>query len=425
MTAALFSLLGALFVLRVPIAICLALSTAGIMLMKEDFAVFMLAQRMFAGLHHSTLMAIPGFIFAGAIMARGGVSKYLIEALRAWLGHMRGGLSVVTVLACMIFAAISGSSPATAAAVGSILIPGMVAAGYPRHYAMGLVAASGTLGILIPPSIPLIIYGTIAEESIGKLFAAGVIPGLFLGTVLLVSAIVVARVKGYGGDPKADWPTRWRASRKAIWGAVLPVLILGGIYSGAVTPTEASVVAAVYSLIVSIFIYREMSIANFRLVMKDTVNTTSMIFLIIAGAMLFSLYLTNENIPQSVAQWIGNQHLGFWGFMIIINLMFFVMGTFLEAIAIILITLPILLPIIKDMGIDPIHFAIIMTVNMELAMITPPVGLNLFVVSGISRAPLGEAVKGVLPFVFLMIAVLFILIGFDEISMYLTRFVGN
>ncbi|RXT07214.1 TRAP transporter large permease [Ammoniphilus sp. CFH 90114] len=424
MTATLFSLLGTLFLLRVPIAICLALATVAIMMTKGDFAVFMLAQRMFAGLHHSTLMAIPGFIFAGAIMAKGGVSKYLIEALRAWLGHITGGLSVVTVLACMIFAAISGSSPATAAAVGSILIPGMVAAGYPRHYAMGLVAASGTLGILIPPSIPLIIYGTIAEESIGKLFAAGVIPGLLLGGVLLVTAIIVAKVKGYGGDPKADWPTRWRASRKAFWGAILPFLILGGIYTGAVTPTEASVVAAAYSLFVSIFIYREMSLATFRLVMKDTVNTTSMIFLIIAGAMLFSLYLTNESIPQSVAMWIGDLNLSFWGFMLLINLMFFVMGTFLEAIAIILITLPILLPIVKSMGIDPIHFAIIMTVNMELAMITPPVGLNLFVVSGVSRAPLGEAVKGVLPFILIMIAVLFILIGFEDLSMYLTKFVG-
>jgi C4-dicarboxylate transporter DctM subunit len=424
MTSALFSILGILFVLRVPIAICLALATAGIMMTKENFAIFMLAQRMFAGLDHPTLMAIPGFVFAGAIMARGGVSKYLIEGIRTWVGHFNGGLSVVTILACMIFAAISGSSPATAAAVGSILIPGMVAAGYPRHYAMGLVAAAGTLGILIPPSIPLIIYGTIAEESIGKLFMAGIIPGILLGSVLLASAIIVARIKGYGGEPKADWPTRWKATRKASWGAILPVLILGGIYSGAVTPTEASVVAAAYSLLISAIIYRELSWQNFRLIMKDTVNTSSMIFLIIAGAMLFSLYLTNENIPQSVATWIGELNLGFWGFMLIVNLMFFVMGTFLEAIAIMLITLPILLPILKGMGISPIHFAIIMTINMELAMITPPVGLNLFVVSGVTRAPLGEAVKGVLPFIFLMIAVLFLVIGFEDISMYLTQFVG-
>ena len=413
-----------LIFLRVPIAISLALATI-LMLFMADFNMNMMPQRMFTALDSFPMMAIPGFVLAGAIMARGGISKYLIEALRAWVGHLPGGLSVVTLLACGIFAAISGSSPATAAAIGSIMIPALVAAGYEKKYALGLVAAGGTLGILIPPSVPLIIYGITSEESIGKLFMAGVIPGLGLLAVLIVAAIVYAKMQGYQGDEKATWEERGRKSLKAIWGAFLPVLILGTIYSGVVTPTESAVIAVVYGLIVSIFIYRELSWKDFRQILVESINVTAMIFLIIGAASLFGLYLTNEQVPQKVGAWIAESGMNKWIFMLIVNLLFFILGMFLEAVSIILITLPILLPILKHFGIDLYHFAIIMVINLELGMITPPVGLNLFVVAGIAKEKLGMVVRGVIPFIVLMIAYLVVVILFPQLSLWLPFGIGK
>ncbi|TGE36132.1 TRAP transporter large permease subunit [Desulfosporosinus fructosivorans] len=415
----LFGLFIAFFLLNIPIAISLAISTIVVIATTENFNMIMLTQRMFAGLNSAPLMAIPGFVLAGVLMARGGVSKYLIESLRSWIGHLPGGLSVVTILSCMIFAAISGSSPATAAAIGAIMLPALIEGGYPKRYAMGLIAAAGTLGILIPPSIPLIVFGVTSDVSIGKLFMAGIIPGLVLGGVLLVSAIVYAKKNNYGRGKKYSMSERWKASLKAVPAALLPVLILGSIYTGVCTPTESAVIAVFYTIFVSIFIYKELHWKDIRPVLVDTINTTSMIFLIISAAMLFALFLTNNQVPNHVAKWISDSDLNKWAFFLVVNIMFFVMGTFLEAVSIILITLPILLPIIRHLGIDPIHFAIVMTVNMELAMITPPVGLNLFVVSSMAKEPLGEVVRGVLPFIFIMIAMLGVFIFFPEISLYL------
>ncbi|MDN4606255.1 TRAP transporter large permease [Sporosarcina highlanderae] len=415
----LLSIFFILMLLRVPIAISLALSTM-IVLFQSDFNMTMVPQRIFTALDSFPMMAIPGFVLAGVILARGGISKYLIEALKSWVGHLSGGLAVVTILACMIFAAISGSSPATAAAIGSIMIPAMVNAGYDKKYSMGLVAAGGTLGILIPPSIPLIIYGITAEVSIGKLFMAGIIPGLLLGGVLVVSAIFYAKKNGYGRGERATWAERGRHSLKAIWGAFLPFLILGSIYSGVVTPTESAVIAVFYGIIVSVFIYRELHWRDIRPIIVESINITAMIFLIIGAASLFGLYLTNAQIPQQIGAWIAESDVNKWIFIIAVNLLLFGMGMFLEAVSIILITLPILLPMLIHFDINLIHFAIIMTINMELGMITPPVGLNLFVVSGISKEKLGAVVKGVIPFIFLMIFVLVIVIIFPELSLWLT-----
>ncbi|GAB6154978.1 TRAP transporter large permease subunit [Desulfosporosinus burensis] len=421
LVALLFLLFVIFFLLNVPIAISLAMSTIALIVTTETFNMMMIPQRMFAGLNSATLMAIPGYILAGVLMSRGGVSKYLIESLRSWIGHLPGGLSVVTILACMIFAAISGSSPATAAAIGAIMLPAMVEGGYPKRYAMGLIAAAGTLGILIPPSIPLIVYGVTSDESIGKLFMAGIVPGLILGSILVISAIIYAKKNNYGLMPKYTWSQRWKASLKAIPAALLPVVILGSIYTGICTPTEAAVVAVFYTLVVSIFIYRELHFKDIRGILRETINTSSMIFLIIAAALVFALYLTNNQIPNKVADWISEANLNIILFFVVTQLVFFVMGTFLEAVSIILITLPILLPIIKQLGIDPIHFAIVMTVNMELAMITPPVGLNLFVVSSMAKEPLGEVVKGVIPFIILMIAAMILFVIFPDLSLYIPR----
>ncbi|XEC93328.1 TRAP transporter large permease [Paenibacillus tarimensis] len=418
MTILLFSIFIILMLLRVPIAISLALSTI-IVLMTGNFNLEMVPQRVFTAMDSFPLMAIPGFVLAGVILSRGGISKYLIGALRAWIGHLPGGLAVVTILACMIFAAISGSSPATAAAIGSIMIPAMVNAGYDKKYAMGLVAAAGTLGILIPPSIPLIMYGITAEVSIGKLFMAGVIPGVILGGVLVLAAIYYAVKNNYKGGRKIGWGERGRMSVKALWGGLLPILILGSIYTGAATPTESAVIAVFYAIVVSVLVYKELHWKDVRPIIVESLNITSMIFLIIGAASLFSLYLTNAQVPQKVGAWIAESDMNLWTFFLIVNLMFFIMGTFLEAVSIILITLPILLPVLAHMGINPIYFAIVMTINMELAMITPPVGLNLFVVSGISKEKLGAVVRGVAPFIALFIIVLVIIIVFPQLSLWL------
>ncbi|MGE7092178.1 TRAP transporter large permease [Lysinibacillus sp. NPDC048646] len=407
-----------LLFLRVPVAVSLALSTI-IVFFQIDFNMNMIPQRIFTALDSFPMMAIPGFVLAGVLMARGGISKNLIEALRAWIGHLPGGLAVVTIVACAIFAAISGSSPATAAAIGSIMIPAMISAGYKKRYSMGLVAAGGTLGILIPPSVPLIIYGITSEQSIGELFMAGVIPGLALTGILIIAAIFYAKRNGFKGDEPATWEVRWRKSLKAIWGGFLPFLILGTIYSGIVTPTESAVIAVFYGLIVSLFVYREMKLKDFREVLVESINITAMIFLIIGAASLFGLYLTNAQVPQQVGAWIAESDMNKWIFMIIVNVLFFVMGMFLEAVSIILITLPILLPILVHFDINLIHFAIIMTINMELGMITPPVGLNLFVVSGIAKEKLGEVVKGVIPFIILMIVFLAIVVLLPQLSLWL------
>jgi len=418
-TVIVIGLLFILALLRVPIAISLAVSSI-IGLYLVDFSLNTVIQRMFTGVNSTTLMAIPGFVFAGLIMAQGGISKYLIEAIRAWVGHTKGGLSVVTVLTCMVFAAISGSSPATAAAIGAIMIPMMVKAGYDKKYSMGLVASAGTLGILIPPSIPLILYGSVSEQSTGKLFSAGILPGLVLGLALIIYAVIVAHRKGYGGLPKVPMRDRWRPTIKSIWGLVMPIIILGGIYTGIVTPTEAAFLAVLYALIISVFVYRELNLFQFRSILTESINTTAMIFLIIAAALVLGTFLTTEQVPQDFAQWVSDSGFNKWTFLLIVSLLFFVLGMFLEPTAIILITLPILLPIITALEIDVIHFAIIMVVNMELGMITPPVGLNLFVVSGISGEKVEEVIKGVVPFFAIFIIVLVIVIIFPQISLYLT-----
>ncbi|MET3699822.1 C4-dicarboxylate transporter DctM subunit [Bacillus oleivorans] len=417
-TIVLFGSFIILLLIRVPIGISLGVSSIlGLFLINYNLQT--IPYNMFSAINSVTLMAIPGFIFAGLLMAKGGISFHLIEALKSWVGHLRGGMAIVSILACMIFAAISGSSPATAAAIGSIMIPAMIKTGYTKQYAMGLVAAAGTLGILIPPSIALILYGSIAEESISDLFIAGIIPGIMLGIMLIIFAIVYAKVKNLGGLEKASWEDRLKKTGKASWGFLLPIIILGGIYSGAVTPTEASIVAVFYSIIISFFVYKDMTKKLFIEIVKESINTTAMIFLIIASALIFSTFLAIEQIPQAFSEWVAANSANKWIFLLGINLMFIVLGMFLEAVAIILITLPILLPVLVQFDISLIHFAIIMTINLELAMISPPVGLNLFVVSGVTKEKIGSVVKGVIPFFLIIVLGLILVTIIPEISLIL------
>jgi len=419
MTMILFLLFVALMLLYVPISFSLLISSTLIFIIKSDFALHMIPLRMFDALNKSTLMAIPFFVLAGVLLSKGGSSRYLIEWLRTLIGHFRGGLGIVAMFASAIFAAISGSSPATAAAVGTTTIPGMIDSGYSKRYSMGLVAAAGTLGILIPPSLPLILYGVVAEESIGKLFMAGVIPGLLLVVLLTGVAIFIAKKNRFGELPKCDWKTRWAATKKAVWGLFMPVMILGLIYTGITTPTEAAAIAVGYGLIVSVLIYKEVRINDLRAILVETAHITSMIYVLITGAMLFSLLLTYDNVPQMVTTFITQYFGSKWSFLIAINCLFFIMGTFLDPSSIILIVLPILLPVIELLGINTIHFAIIMTINMELAMLTPPLGINLFVVSGIAHAPVIEVIKGSLPFLITLIVGLILVMVFPSLALYL------
>lgn len=420
-TVVLFLIFVMLFLLNVPIAVSLAVAAIVVLAATTDFTLYMVAQRMFASLLSPPLLAIPSFVFAGVVMSHGGISKYLIAALRAWFGHLPGGLAVVTIAACAIFAAISGSSPATAAAIGAIMLPALLEGGYPKRYAMGLIAAGGTLGILIPPSVTMVIFGITAEVSIGDLFMGGLLPGLFLAGVLIVSAVIYSLKNNYGRAPKASWDERWKSTFKAIPGGLLPFFILGSIYAGVVTPTEAAVLSVFYTLAVSVFIYKELKLSSIRNILRESINISSMIYLIISAAMVFSLFLTAKQVPQQVAAWIADNTLNKYLFFFLTNVMFFVMGTFLEAVSITLITLPLLLPIIYALDIDIIQFAVVMTVNMELAMITPPVGLNLFVVSAMAKERLEMVVRGVLPFILIMIGVLILFVLWPGISTYIPR----
>jgi len=420
-TVVLFLLFVGLFLVNVPIAISLAIAALVVLAATTDFTLYMMAQRMFAALLSPPLLAIPAFVFAGVVMSYGGISKYLIACLRAWFGHLPGGLAVVTIAACSIFAAISGSSPATAAAIGAIMLPALIEGGYPKRYAMGLIAAAGTLGILIPPSVTMVIFGITAEVSIGDLFMGGLLPGIFLALILIVMAVLNALKNNYGRAPRATWDERVKTTIKALPGGLLPFFILGSIYAGVVTPTEAAVLSVFYTVAVSIFIYKELKLSSVRQILRESINISSMIYLIISAAMLFSLFLTAKQVPQAVAAWIADNTLNKYLFFALTNLMFFVMGTFLEAVSITLITLPLLLPIIYALDIDIVQFAVVMTVNMELAMITPPVGLNLFVVSAMAREKLEEVVKGVLPFILVLIFALILFVLWPGISTYIPR----
>lgn len=418
MTVILFLLFIFLCLIRVPIAFSLSISTLFVLLF-QDVNLVTLFERLFYGINSSSLMAIPGFILTGIIMLKGGISRYMLECLRAWIGHITGGMAVVAVATSMVFASISGSSIATVVAIGSIMIPGMIEAGYGKRYTMGLVATSGTLGSLIPPSIGLIVYGTITSTSVGDLFIASAVPGILFGIALIVTAIIYARHQNFGKQPKVTWAERRRTTFKAIWGLLLPFIIFFSIYGGIATPTETSVIAAFYALIIGVFVYKEIKIKHIHEILRDLVRTSSMIYLIIAAASIFSMYLTLNQVPQNVALWISELNISTLGFLLIVSLLFLILGTFLDGLSVILITVPILLPILQTLGINLYHFAIVMAINLEIGMITPPVGLNLFAVSGITKEPLEEVVKSVLPFIVIMLVVLIVVILFPQLSLFL------
>ncbi len=408
-TAALFVMLFGLMAIGIPIAVALGLSSVvTIMLFAKD-SLASLALKLFETSEHFTLLAIPFFILSGAFMTTGGVARRIIRFAIDCVGHLRGGLAIASVLACMLFAAVSGSSPATVVAIGSIVIGGMIKAGYSRDFAVGVICNAGTLGILIPPSIVMVVYGAATETSVGRLFMAGVLPGILLGLMLMAAIYVRARILDLPRQPRQPWREILVSARDAMWGLMLLVIILGGIYGGIFTPTEAAAVAAVYSFFIAVFIYKDIKITQVPRVLIDASKVTVMLMFIIANALLFAHVLTTERIPQTIAETILGWGMSPWMFLLVINLILLVAGNFMEPTGIILILAPILFPIALQLGIDPVHLGIIMVVNMEIGMVTPPVGLNLFVASGIARMSLIEVVRAALPWLTVLLAFLVII----------------
>lgn len=420
----LFLLLFLLMFIGVPIAASLGLAgSVTIMLFSPD-SVRSLAIKLFETSEHYTLLAIPFFLLSGAFMTTGGVARRLIDFANACVGHIRGGLAIGAVLACMLFAALSGSSPATVAAVGSIAIAGMVRSGYPQAFGAGIVCNAGTLGILIPPSIVMVVYAAATEQSVGKLFMAGVIPGLMLGLVLMIAIYIVARIKKLPALPRASFREWLRSAREAFWGLLLMVIILGGIYTGMFTPTEAAAVAAVYAGFVALFVYKDLKIRECPKVLLESGKLTIMLMFIIANAMLFAHVLTTEQIPQTITAWVVDLGLQPWQFLLVVNIVLLIAGAFMEPSAIILILAPILFPIAMQLGIDPIHLGIIMVVNMEIGLITPPVGLNLFVTSAVTGMPLTAVIRAALPWLMLLISFLMVITYIPAVSLALPNWLG-
>ena len=414
MTEATIALLVTLFLLLVssaPIAVALGLTSFVYFYYFTTIPLTQVPERLFNSLNTFPLMAIPFFVLAANIMSRGGISKRLTDAGNALVGQFRGGLAMTAVLSCMFFAAISGSSPATVVAVGTLLIPAMIANGYPKRFSTGLIATSGSLGILIPPSIPLIVYGIATEQSIGDLFIAGILPGILAGIMLLALVAFISRRRGYGtGEHQINMTGKEKleAFRAAALSLVLPVLVLGGIYGGLFTPTEAAAVAVAYALLVALVFYREISIKDLGGILLGSAKTSAMIMFIIANGILFTFVLTSERIPAQITETLTGMNLSVFTFLLLVNILLLIVGCFMETSSAILIIAPILLPIGMELGINPIHLGVIMVMNLEIGMVTPPFGLNLFVASGLSGLSVLQVAKAALPSAAVLLVGLFI-----------------
>ncbi len=419
-----FLILGILMLTGMPVSISLGLTVLTFLFAFTEVPLESVALKLFTGIEKFEIMAIPFFILAGNFLTHGGVARRMINFATSMVGHFRGGLGMSSVFACALFAAVSGSSPATVVAIGSIMLPAMVKAGYPNKFGVGVIASAGGLGILIPPSIVMVMYAVTTNSSIGALFMAGVVPGLLLAVLLGFTTWWIAHKNNYPREKAATWGERWDAFRKSIWGLLLIIVVMGGIYSGLFTPTEAAAMSAVYAFVIAIFVYKDLKFSDVPKVLLNSANMSAMLLYIITNAVLFSFILTNEQIPQGIANWLMESGIGVIGFLIAVNILLLLMGNFMEPSSIILITAPILFPIAMKLGIDPIHFGIMITVNMEIGMITPPVGLNLYVASGISKMGLTDCTKAVWPWLLTMLIFLLIITYVPEISLWLPRTLG-
>ena len=415
----LFVILIVLMMLSVPVGIALGVSTLITMLATTDLNVIMIPQYCFRGLDSFPLMAIPFFMLAGNLMRFGGLSEKLINLAYSLVAGIKGGLGHVTVLACMFFAALSGSAPATVTAIGSNVIPEMVKKGYDRGYATALTSTAGTIGVIIPPSIPFVIYGVVSGASIGELFMAGVFPGILIGAVLMIVNYFFSRKYGYGGEGKADFKLFLRELKDAIWALLVPVIILGGIYGGIFTPTESAVVAIVYSLFVGIVIYKKLTLKDIYDAFKDTASMNGTTTFMVGLSMAFAAYLTMAGIPSAVGSYILSMDAGPVVVLLMVNIVLLIVGCFIDNISSTIILTPILLPIVESLGMTPVHFGIVMTVNLAIGFITPPYGVNLFYGSAIGGITLEQLAKKIVPFIIAMIFCLAIITAVPALSLWL------
>ena len=419
--AFLFISLFGLMLIGVPVAVSLGASTVLTMLLFTDLDVAAMPQLIFDGINKFALMAIPMFILAGNLLSKGGSARRIIDFAKSMVGHLPGGLPMSAIFACVIFAAVSGSSPATVVAIGSIMFVAIKEAGYPKEYAVGGITTAGSLGILIPPSVVMIVYGVTAEVSIAQLFMAGVVPGLMLGGMMIAQTYIGAKRLGFKATTPEPWSERVKKFGKAFWALLIVVVVIGGIYGGIFTPTEAAAASAIYALIISLFVYKDIKFKDLWDICLESAITTAMIFFIIANAVVFAYLLTSENIPQTIADSILAANIGKIGFLVIVNVLLFIMGQFMEPSSVVMIMVPLLLPIATALGVDPVHFGILLIVNMEIGMITPPVGLNLFVASGLTGMNLKDVIVSCLPWTLTLFVGLVLVTYIPEISLWLPR----
>jgi C4-dicarboxylate transporter DctM subunit len=437
-TAIIFSLLIVLMLTGMPISIALGLTVLSFVYLMTNVPIEAVSLKLFTGIENFEIMAIPFFILAGNFLTHGGVARRMINFATTMVGHWYGGLGLAGVMACALFAAVSGSSPATVIAIGSIMLPAMVKQGFPKRFGAGVITTSGALGILIPPSIVMVVYsvatgGSIALDpagnrvssaSVGQLFMAGVIPGIMLATLLGLTTFYRAWKNDYPRLPRATWGEAFDAFRKCIWGLLLILIVLGGIYAGWFTPTEAAATSAVYAFVIAVFVYRDLSLKDVPKVLLGSANMSAMILYIITNAVLFSFLMANENIPQQIANWMATAGVNWIVFLLVVNLLLLLAGNVMEASSIVLIMAPILFPVAVKLGIHPVHLGILMVVNMEVGMCHPPVGLNLYVASGIAKMGITELTIAVMPWLLTMIAFLGIVTYIPELSLWLPRMLG-
>ena len=434
-----FTLLVMLMLTGMPVSIALGLTVMGFFFFLSDVPMASVGMKLFEGLNSFPIMAIPFFILAGNFLTNGGAAKRMIRFAASMVGHMYGGLGLAGVLACALFAAISGSSVATVVAIGSIILPAMVEAGYPKRFSAGVITTSGALGILFPPSINLVIFSIattgmsatgphdepVATASVGDLFIAGVIPGLVLALLLGITTWRRARKFDYPRMPRASWGERWKAFVDASWGLALIFIVVGGIYTGMFTPTEAAAIAAVYSFLISVFVYKDMKLVQVPAILRNAAAMSSMLLYIITNAVLFSFLLTSEQIPQAMAAWMTHQGFGVIVFLFLVNIILLVAGNFMDPSAIVLIMAPILYPMAVKLGVNPVHMGILMAVNMEVGMCHPPVGLNLYVASGITKMGISELTVAVWPWLVTMIGFLVLTTYWPTLSLWLPHLLAH
>jgi len=419
-----FALLFGLMLTGMPISISLGLTVLTYLFTMTTVPIQSVALKLFTGIEKFEIMAIPFFILAGNFLTHGGVARRMIDFASAMVGHWYGGLGLAGVMACALFAAVSGSSPATVVAIGSIILPAMVKQGFPARFGAGVITTSGALGILIPPSIVMVMYAVATNTSVGALFIAGIVPGIVLATMLGVTTWWRARKFDYPRQPRASWTERWRAFRNAIWGLLLIVVVIGGIYTGIFTPTEAAAMSAVYAFFVAVFVYKDMGLARVPKILLDSANMSAMLLYIITNAVMFSYLMTSENIPQELAAWMLDKGLGTIAFLLFVNVILLLAGNVMEPSSIVLIMAPILFPVAMKLGIDPIHFGIMMVVNMEVGMCHPPVGLNLYVASGITKMGITELTVAVWPWLVTMLVFLIVVTYWPAMTLALPRVLG-